>query len=47
VFRVIQIRQHSRGRGTQNSLLERISLDYPLLGPEIDDRKDYQKPGEP
>jgi hypothetical protein len=26
--------------GTQNSLLERISLDYPLLSPEIDASKD-------
>jgi hypothetical protein len=42
----VQVGQHSHGRA-QNSLLERISLEYPLLGPEIDDRKDYQKPVEP
>jgi hypothetical protein len=28
----------------ENSHLERISLDYPLLGPEIDAPKDYRKP---
>src|SRR5262249_4970583 len=48
LFRVIQVRQYSLAREAHKTAYSIVFPSTTLsVGPEIDDRKDYQKPGEP